>query len=280
MARELPFARLGADATFAVCIKLVCTRGANKLIALSLVAAFVISSLFEFNRMLNGLYSGASALDMLARQQETIASNLAHLNTPGHRRSVFSFAQTSDTAISGESAAKSAFDFQDGRLEPTGRELDLAMTGDGFFVYQGEEGKLYSRSGVLFRNSETNELVNGDGIPILGEDGPIAVTGAISEIVIGSDGTISAGQQQIGKLAIVQFDNNRLLESDGQTYFREGTAQETPAEGIQVQQGVRELSNASAVTEMISLIVGSRHFEAAQRAIRMISDTLQESAQS
>ncbi len=230
--------------------------------------------------MLNGLYSGASALDMLARQQENTASNLAHLNTPGHRRSTLSFAQTSDTAISGESAVKSAFDFQDGRLEPTGRELDLAMTGDGFFVYQGEEGKLYSRSGVLFRDSETNELVNGDGIPILGEDGPITVTGAISEIVVGSDGTISAGQQQIGKLAIVQFDNNRLLQSDGQTYFRAGTAQETPADGVQVQQGVRELSNASAVTEMIALIVGSRHFESAQRAIRTISDTLQESAQS
>ena len=50
--------------------------------------------------MLNGLYNGASALDMLARQQETIAANIAHLNTPGYRRAVLSFAQTSDTAVS------------------------------------------------------------------------------------------------------------------------------------------------------------------------------------
>ena len=71
--------------------------------------------------MLDGLYKGASALDMLARQQETVAANIAHLNTPGYRREVFSFAQTSDTQASGESAAKSSIDFQDGRLEPTGR---------------------------------------------------------------------------------------------------------------------------------------------------------------
>jgi flagellar basal body rod protein FlgG len=230
--------------------------------------------------MLDGLYKGASALDMLARQQETVAANIAHLNTPGYRREIFSFAQTSDTQASGESAAKSSVDFQDGRLEPTGRKLDLAVQGDGFFVYEGDQGKLYSRSGVLFFNPENNQLVNGDGLPILGENGPITIDGELSQLVVGADGTISVGQEQIGKLSIMQFDNNRLLQSEGQIYFRAGTAQATDAEGVQVQQGVRELSNAHAVTEMIALIVGSRHFEASQRAIRMISDTMQEAAQS
>lgn len=230
--------------------------------------------------MLDGLYKGASALDMLARQQETVAANIAHLNTPGYRREIFSFAQTSDTQASGESAAKSSVDFQDGRLEPTGRKLDLAVQGGGFFTYEGEEGKLYSRNGVLFFNPENNQLVNSDGLPIVGENGPITVEGELSQLVVAADGTISVGQEEIGKLAIAKFEDNRLLQSEGQIYFRIGTAQETDAENVQVQQGVRELSNAHAVTEMIALIVGSRHFEASQRAIRMISDTMQEAAQS
>ena len=226
--------------------------------------------------MLDGLYKGASALDMLTRQQETVAANIAHLNTPGYRRAVFSFAQTSDTQHTGQSAAKPSIDFNDGRLEATGRKLDLALRGDGFFVFESQGGKLYSRNGVLALNPETKQLVNMDGLPILGEGGPITVEGDPSQLTVGADGKISLGQEEIGRLSIVQFDNNKLLDTDGQIYFRAGAAQIVPTEDIQVHQGFRELSNAHPMTEMISLIVGSRHFEASQRAMRMISDTMQE----
>ena len=225
--------------------------------------------------MLDGLYKGASALDMLTRQQETVAANIAHLNTPGYRRSVFSFAQTSDTQLSGQSAAKPSIDFNDGRLESTGRKLDLALRGDGFFVFESSDGKLYSRNGVLALNPENKQLVNLDGLPIVGEGGPITVDGDLSELTVAADGTISLGQQQLGKLSIVQFKDNRMLQTDGQIYFEAGRAQAVPAEDAQVFQGFRELSNAHAMTEMISLIVGSRHFEASQRAMRMISDTME-----
>ena len=135
--------------------------------------------------MLNGLYSGATALDSLSRQQEAIASNLAHLNTPGHKRMLLSFADgMKDSDNQDNKASRQFADFTTGRMEPTGRKLDLALSEKTFFTYQGANSEIYSQSGVLFLDSETNQLVNGDGLPILGENGPIEIVGDVSKISV------------------------------------------------------------------------------------------------
>ena len=237
--------------------------------------------------MLNGLYSGATALDIFSQQQDLVASNLAHLNTPGHKRMVFSFHERTDNAGQpgesrpGTNVAELATDFSQGRHEPTGRSLDVAISGEGFFAFQGQEGKFYSRNGALFRDSR-NQLVNSDGLAILSGGGPITIPPNISErdIVIDSGGRVSAGGQEFGQLSVFAFDDNRLLSSDSQTAFRAGSAVATQLDDASVLQGTRESSNAHPVTELISLIVGSRHFESAQRAIRTISDTIQENVRS
>lgn len=236
--------------------------------------------------MLNGLYSSATALDVLNRQQEAIASNLAHLNTPGHRRMIFSFVErvedgNASEAQPGTEVLEQAADFTQGRHQQTGRPLDLALSGDAFFAYEGADGEMYSRSGVVFRNPETNQLVNGDGFPLLDDSGqPATFEGPLSELAISSDGTMSRRGEIKGKIAIVKFDDNRTLKSENQTYFRAGDSSPSPAEEFTVHQGSRELSNAHPVTELISLMVGSRHFEASQRAIRMMSDAMQENTRS
>jgi flagellar basal-body rod protein FlgF len=238
------------------------------------------------HHMFNGLYSGATALHALNRQQEAIASNLAHLNTPGHRRMIFSFHERMEQmqpseARPGMRVMEQAADFTQGRHQPTGRPLDLAIGGDAFFSYQGAEGTMYSRSGVVFRNPENNELVNGDGFPLLDDGGqPVTYEGPLSELSIGSDGLIARRDQTFGKIGVFQFDDNRGLESENQTYFRAGSAEVSPAEQFTVHQGTRELSNAHPVSELISLMVGSRHFEASQRAIRMMSEAMQENTRS
>ena len=91
----------------------------------------------------------------------------------------------------------------------------------------------------------------------------------------------------IGQLNVVQFDNNQLLNTGGgeldfnsQIYFKLGEATLAPAEDASVLQGYRELSNAHPVTELISLIVGSRGVESAQKAIRAISDAVKENINS
>jgi flagellar basal body rod protein FlgG len=237
--------------------------------------------------MLNGLYSSATNLDSLSRQQEAIASNLAHLNTPGHRKMFLTFVERPDV-VSGVEAArhgmqveKQSADFStEGLLQPTGRALDLAIRGEGFFTYQGANEKIYSRDGIVHVNPETNELVNRDGLPLLGGGAPITAPQFADDIVVTPEGSLMMEGQEIGNLDITKFDDNRLLESESQVYFRKGNAIASPSENFRVQQGVRELSNANAVTELVSMIVGSRHFEASQRAIRMISDAIQENTKS
>jgi flagellar basal body rod protein FlgG len=236
--------------------------------------------------MFTGLYRSATALDGLNQQQEAVASNLAHLNTPGHRRLILTFREQMDQTEgsdqeSGTTVERPSADFSQGRQQATGRPLDLSIQGDGFFVYRGESGEMYSRSGVVFRNPESNELVNGDGFPILDDGGsPIVYDGPLSELGVGADGTVSQRGVSVGKIALVQFDDNHQLSSENQTYFRAGGATPSPAENYSIVQGSRELSNAHPVMELISMMVGSRHFEASQRAIRTLSDAIQENTRS
>ena len=232
--------------------------------------------------MFRGLYSGASALDNLSRRHQVTASNLAHLNSTGHRRTVFSLSERTDLDAAGNrmpgSMHDSAVDFKtSGRLEMTQRPLDLSIRGDGFFQFQGENEAIYSRNGVLFRNVD-GQLQNADGLPLIGDNGPIVIPPEVPDgkIVIAADGTISADGTNLGRISAVSFNNNRLLASDSQISFRAGSAVASPAEEVSIVQGSRELSNAQPVTELINLIISSRHFENAQRAIKTISETMQQ----
>lgn len=237
--------------------------------------------------MINGIYSGATALDNYSRQQELIASNLAHVNSPGYRRKFYTFQEigvdprNQPGAPNGAMIGIESTDFEEGVRKATGRTLDASINGDAFFVYQGEEGQIYSRNGVLFRDP-SGKLVNSDGLAILGDGKPIEIPSDVShyDIVIDSSGQISANGTVFGKLSTVMFSDNQLLQSDGQIYFSAGDMTPQPATDVRVIQGSRELSNAHPVTELISLIIGSRGFEAAQRAIRTISDSIQENIRS
>jgi len=251
--------------------------------------------------MINGIYSGATALQNYSRQQEVVSSNLAHLNTPGYRRQFLTFEENVaevDGVVGsypGSSIRAVSTDFEAGPKKLTDRKLDVSLAGDGFFVYQGAEAELYSRNGVLFRNPQ-GQLVNGDGLPVLGQGNqPIVIPPDVSDFdlniepsgTISAGGTIAEGGIVIGQLNVVQFDNNQLLNTGGgeldfnsQIYFKLGEATLAPAEDASVLQGYRELSNAHPVTELISLIVGSRGVESAQRAIRAISDAVKENINS
>jgi len=237
--------------------------------------------------MISGLYGSAANLEALSRQQEATASNLAHLNTPGHRRVTTGFSewleaeQHNGEPYPNNSLVTGVDHTNRGRLEQTERSLDWALEGDVFFAFQGAEDIMYSRNGVIFRNSDTNQLVNSDGFALLDSDGqPLIYEGALDSLTVTRDGSLFAGAQRLGKVGIYSFDDNRLLDSRNQIYFLAGNATPTLAENYQLHQGFRELSNANPTTELISLIVGSRHFEATQRAIRTISDAIQENIRS
>ena len=236
--------------------------------------------------MLNGLQSCASAMESLNRQHEVTAANLAHMNTPGHRRMVMNFAeqlssQDETEGRPGTTAGAPTSDFTVGRLLETGRNLDVAIKGDGFFAFESPGGVVYSRSGVLFMDGATKNLVNADGFPVLDSgNSPVTFDGMEQQLSVGSDGTLSSNGKSFGKLGIFSFEDNKKLESINQTLFRTGQATPRAESDATIVQGSRESSNVNPLTEMVALITGSRHFEAAQRAMRMISDSIQENTRS
>ena len=229
--------------------------------------------------MFQGVYSAATALDAAARSHEVISRNLAHVNVPGFRRRQIALEQfdpaEADSSQVGANVYTQMVNFTPGAAESTGRNLDLAINGDGFFTIEGPDGPLYTRNGV-FHLSADSELVTSDGRPVLGDGGRLAFPPgtAPSDINISHTGAISVQGTAYGQLDVVTFSDNQQLEPVGTTLFKAPDSLEITGTEAQIQSGAREASNVSAVNELVNLIVASRYFESAQRALTMISDTI------
>jgi flagellar basal body rod protein FlgG len=110
---------------------------------------------------------------------------------------------------------------------------------------------------------------------VLGGSGPLAIPTDAGEVNIAPDGSVSAGSEQVGQLMQVRFSNPNLLQPAGTTLFQ-APAEVIPEPGTsKVLQGYREGANTQVVNEMVAMIAGMRQFEAAQRALRTISESVQ-----
>ena len=234
--------------------------------------------------MINSIYSGASALNVLAQQHEIASQNLANVNTPGHRRFVLSvegFNLHDGAKQSGVGPEKGdlAIDFSIGPPNHTGRQLDVSLASEGFFVLEnGNQERTYTRDGRFFRQPESGLLINNQGLTVLGESGPIKIDSSVPnhQIQIREDGQITADGRELGKLLVAGFEDNQDLIPVGQTHFKAPSQlQELTIDPI-VVQGSLEMSNANPVKELVGLIVGSRQYEAVQKATKSISDSLRE----
>ncbi|KKL59069.1 hypothetical protein LCGC14_2219070, partial [marine sediment metagenome] len=172
--------------------------------------------------------------------------------------------------------SKTAIDFTQGALIRTGRPLDLALNGKGFFVIETPAGELYTRNGTCAINPD-GQLVDTQGRVIAGEDGAIAIPGTASslDVHVSSDGAISVTGKRIGKLKLVEFEDTSLLMPVGGGCYRPtGPVELKEAAGTTVQQGYREGSNVSAVKELVRLITVSRLYQANVKSVGSHSDRL------
>lgn len=234
--------------------------------------------------MFPGMYSAAKAMQVAERQHEVSASNLAHMNLPGHRRKLFANGEFSSYLNPGGTQEQTdgstldgiATDFSMGATKQTGRRLDVAIEGEGFFTLQGPDGKLFTRNGG-FQISNDGEIVSVDGLPVLGDRGPLRVpAGTSSEaIMIDPNGRVYAGVTQVGQLQVAIPQSTEDLQQVGDTLF--AVADESTVDTVEgnFRQGMLELSNVTPVNELVNLLVASRHYEAAQRTMRAISDAMQ-----
>jgi flagellar basal-body rod protein FlgF len=234
--------------------------------------------------MIRGMYSAASALVVASEQQEVTAYNLANSTMPGYRERGLVF-ETFDRVLGraieptgdivGARTAQTYNNFQPGPLQQTGQPYDLALGDpDRFFVLTGPNGPVYTRNGTFFRTAQ-GQLVSQAGYPLQGENGPIAFPADANQITIASDGSVTVDGQPVANVRVVRFANPQQLTAAGPTLY---TA--TPAAGLtqapgRVLQGYREGSNVQPADAMVRLIIGSRYYDAAQRALRSISESIQ-----
>ena len=214
-----------------------------------------------------------SGIDALMKEYHTVAHNIANVNTTGYKRRVNSFSRELMNQISGggeesvsaaEIKANGSIDFSAGSLLGTGRPLDVAILGSGFFVVETPDGPLYTRNGVFQVNTQ-GQLVDLENRIVAGEGGPVVVPPTVSELEvnIAGDGNVKAGQALLGKLRVVDFgDRESELESAGKNCFRVGPdLLPGVAENMSLKQGYRENSNVKLVEELVDLIGVSRLYE-------------------
>jgi flagellar basal-body rod protein FlgF len=234
--------------------------------------------------MFRGLYAAATALDAAQKAHEATADNLANTTTPGFRQRGVRF-ETFDRLLGrdtpptgdivGTQLVATFTDFTPGPLQLTGNPFDLALSEpDQFFVVQGPNGPLYTRNGA-FRVSPEGRVLTQAGYPLLGESGPVEVPQGTANVTVAGDGSVSADGVPSGRVRVARFDDPGRLTAVGPVHFS-APLDALPQDAVpQVQQGFREGANLDAAKAMVGMIAGTRYYEAAQRALRTIAESVQ-----
>jgi flagellar basal-body rod protein FlgF len=236
--------------------------------------------------MLQGYYSAASGMNAALQNQDILAQNLAHAPVPGYRRQGLSFEafimpQTATnsaapaTPMHGTRVAQNASAFQPGPYQRTGNPLECAIQGDGFFVLDGPNGPVYTRNGQ-FQINANGTLVSASGYPISGVGGSLTIPPNAANIVIAQDGTVMADSTTVGQLNLASFADPSQLVRAGTTLFQAPAGVAAQAFTGSIRQGYREGSNVQVVQEMVQMIAGMRQYEAAGKAMRSLSDAMQQ----
>ncbi|VAV91005.1 Flagellar basal-body rod protein FlgG [hydrothermal vent metagenome] len=217
----------------------------------------------------NAGYIGLSRQSGLMRELNSVANNIANINTNGYRREANIFAehvkalQNGDPSLSIATMTRRYVDLSAGDITRTNNPLDVAIEGNGFFLVEAPQGQRLTRDGAFSLNAQ-GELVSSSGARVLDESGgAITIPPGGGKISITADGAINVGAQNIGKLGVVTADP-ALLVRVGQNQFRAENGYE-PALNTRVHQFSLEGSNVSAVQELARLIEVQRTYEESKK---------------
>lgn len=253
--------------------------------------------------MLRAFSTAATGMTAQQMMVDTVANNLANINTTGFKKSQINFQDllyvtmqepgtevtsgvNSPTGLeigSGVRAACNTKIFTSGELENTARNLDIAIKGDGFLQVSMPDGTLkYTRDGALQLNPE-GQLVTTSGYFL---EPAISVPTDYASIGIGKDGGVnvtdmSGTQSVVGTIQLARFANPAGLSSEGDNLLAETEASGTPTIGTagenglgMIQSGFLEKANVQMVTELVGLITAQRAYEINSRAIKAGDDML------
>lgn len=225
-------------------------------------------------------------MSALERWQTAITGNLASGSVAGFKKDETSFSAATagrtklDAAEFGPSLmrlspmANRKINDSQGNLRQSGKELDVAVQGAGYFQVRASSGDTaYTRNGE-FHLDPSGMLVSGQGLPILAEGGTITMDPKLGPVTIDREGQVAQGETVVGKLALYDLSAAKQMQrsGDGLLVPEDG---ETPPRVAkpEVLQGYVEESNVAPLQEMVNLITVSRAYEVSQKLITSLDQT-------
>ena len=253
--------------------------------------------------MVRSLWTAASGMNAQQTSLDTIAHNLANVNTVGYKSEQAQFksllyqdlqinSTTADGAPKlGVRCSAIASQFKQGNFDATDGDFDFAIEGDGFFNIQRPDGTIsYTRSGnfnVAIGANGNWQLATADGLQVIGIDGnPIEFPADydMTELSFSEWGEILYNDEVINQFQLTQFNNPAGLEKQSGTLFKATEAsrearQENSDAALQrsrVINGRLEASNVNVATEMVNMIITQRAYELNSKAIIATDSMLQQ----
>ncbi|QBE64829.1 flagellar basal-body rod protein FlgF [Pseudoduganella lutea] len=238
------------------------------------------------------IYTAMTGARHILDQQATTSNNLANATTVGFRAQLDAFRAV---PVVSEGMPTRTFvvdntvgsDFRAGPMETTGRPMDAAIRGEGWFTVQSADGsEAYTRNGS-FKVSENGLLQTSNGLTLQGEGGPIAVP-PNTEISIAADGTVSgidASQVQagpsniIGRLKLVNPPVAGLVRGDDGLFRQQSGEPAAADQAVRVADGCLELSNVNPVDAMVNMITLARSFETQMSLLKNAENNAAKAAQ-
>ena len=237
------------------------------------------------------IYTAMGGASHILQQQASVGQNLSNVNTPGYRAAVNAFRAV---PLVGEGLPTRSFvvdstagaDFTPGVMQPTGRNLDMAVQGAGWIAIQMENGsEAYTRNGS-FQVSPEGILQTRAGLNVAGDTGLITIP-PNTEVTVGKDGTISTVPTGlppnqvvlVGRIKLVNPAEEQMVRGDD-GMFRTKDGKPAAADiAVKVAPGNLESSNVNTVEAMVSMISLARQFDMQMKMLQSADNNARQASQ-
>ncbi|MDP4153141.1 MAG: flagellar basal-body rod protein FlgF [Bacillota bacterium] len=238
--------------------------------------------------MIRALYTSADGMLTQSKRMDVVTNNITNMDTAGYKSEELLSRSFEDLLINrindpatgslstvgqinnGAHIDQVNIRFEQGPLEETKNNTDIALEGDGFFAIQAPAGERYTRAGNFSVNNN-GFLVTSEGNYVLGQNGPINVGN--TNFTVDKNGTVNS-QNGTYQLRIVSFADNGALYKEGSGLYSNNGGSAIIPSSCQVKQGFLEKSNVDVAKETVNMIQISRNYETNQRIIQMLDNSL------
>ncbi|MGI9272103.1 MAG: flagellar basal-body rod protein FlgF [Woeseiaceae bacterium] len=237
------------------------------------------------------IYTAMTGAKQTEYAQAINTNNLANISTTGFRADLHSFSSAPIEGPGVESRVNAVVDsygtdMAPGPITNTGRNLDIAIQGDGFIAVQSPDGgEAYTRAGDL-RVNPGGLLTTGTGDLVMGDGGPVALPPNVS-LLIGGDGTVSIQPLGSGPETLTIADRIKLVNPDpamlqkgvdGLFYLPDGEIADADA-NVTITGGALERSNVNVAKTLVNMIELARQYEMQVKMIKESEENADAAAQ-